>query len=357
MSRYASWQQRLQTIEDQGRTRNLRTLEPTGPVTARLDGRDVLVACSNDYLGLGAEPLRGPSGSGGSRLISGNHPAHVALEEALGRWLERDVLLFPSGWHANVAVFSTLCTEGQTVASDAMNHASIIDGLRLSRATRTVVPHLRPDAIPADVDLIAVESLYSMDGDRAPLADYPQRPWLAVDEAHAIGCSGPGGRGLAAGSGRDPDVLIGTFGKAFGSTGAFVAGPPELKRLLLNAGRSFIFTTAAPPGQLQTLLDRLAVIERADHLRQRLADNASTLRAALLQRGWTVLGDAHILPVLTGAHTMEVAARLLERGVFAPGIRSPTVPAGRERVRLTVSAAHTAEHLERIADAFGEPTR
>lgn len=356
-TRYAAWTDRLARIATAGRIRTLRTLEPTGPVTARLDGREVLVACSNDYLGLGAEPLDGRSGSGGSRLISGTHPEHVALEEALGAWLERDVLLFPSGWHANVAVFSTVCGEGMRVASDAANHASIIDGLRLSRAERQVVPHLRPDAIPADVDLVAIESLYSMDGDLAPLESYPPEPWLAVDEAHAIGCLGPGGRGLAARAGVVPDILIGTFGKAFGSAGAFVAGPPELKQLLLNAGRSFIFTTAAPPGQLAMLRERLEQIRHGDDRRDRLASNALVLRTALQDRGWTVLGEAHILPVLTGASTMAVADRLLDAGVFAPGIRFPTVPAGLERVRVTVSAAHEPAHLERIADAFGRPTR
>lgn len=353
MPRYARWAERLAGVERLGRTRTLRTLEPTGPVTGRLDGRDVLVACSNDYLGLGTLPLAGRSGSGGSRLISGNHREHGRLERALASWLERDVLLFPSGWHANVAVFSTVCTADQRVASDALNHASVIDGLRLSRAQRIVVPHLDPSAVPDSVDLIALEGLYSMDGDIAPLASYPRGPWLAVDEAHSIGCLGPGGGGVAAAQGVAPDILVGTFGKAFGSTGAFVAGPPELIALLVNAARSFIFTTSAPPGLLAVLADRLATIAAADDLRDRLAHNAATLRRHLADLGWTVLGDAHILPVLTGRETMEVADRLLRAGVFAPGIRHPTVPVGLERVRLTVSAAHTDIHLERIAEAFG----
>ncbi len=353
--RHARWRRRLAQIAEAGRRRALRRLRPRGPVHAVLDGRDVLVACSNDYLGLAAEPLVGPSGSGGSRLISGNHPAHEALEEALGAWLERDVLLFPSGWHANVAVFATVCDRDQHMASDALNHASIIDGMRLSKARRTVVPHLDPTAIPEDADLIAVESLFSMDGDLAPLDRYPTTPWLAVDEAHAVGCLGPEGRGHAAALGLRPDILIGTFGKAFGAWGAFVAGPPLLKELLINAGRSFLYTTAPPPGLAAMLLRRLHTVRHADALRERLASNARMLRHLLRQRGWAVRGDAHIVPVLTRSHTDAIAERLLHEGVFAPAIRAPTVPAGQERIRLTVSAAHEPHHIEQIADAFGEP--
>ena len=313
----------------------------------------MLIACSNDYLGLAWRMRVRGGGSGGSRLISGSRPSHETLERALEEWLGRPALLFPSGYQANLAVFSTVCGAGDRVASDALNHASIIDGLRLSRAERLIVPHADPTAIPTGMTLVAVESLYSMEGDIPPLALYPSEPWLAVDEAHALGCLGPDGRGVAAAAGREPDILIGTFGKAFGAAGAFVVGPPELKDLLINAGRPFIYSTAPSEAVAKAALKGLRAAQQAPELRERLAANASTLRGHLTELGWTVGGEAHILPVHCGIGAMAIAKRLMEHGVYAPGIRYPTVPAGRERIRLTVSAAHSEEDLARIADAFG----
>lgn len=337
--------------------RRLRTLKPTGPVTAELDGRSVIVACSNDYLGLAWDPeVRAAARGGGassSRLISGSRPAHAALEAELEAWLGRPALLFPSGYQANLAVFSTVCGAGDRIASDAANHASIIDGIRLSRARRTVVPHADPTAIPEDTTLVAVEGLYSMDGDVPPLADYPDGPWLAVDEAHATGCLGPGGRGAHEACGIAPDIVIGTFSKALGAAGAFVSGPRELVDLLVNAGRSFIFTTAPPEPVVHMARAGLARVRADPALRARLASNALRLRSGLRDLGWSPLGDAHIVPLVVGRGAMELAQRLLERGVLAPGIRYPTVPQGAERIRLTVGAAHTDEHLDRILDALG----
>lgn len=317
----------------------------------------MIVACSNDYLGLARHPevvaAATGGGAGSSRLISGDRPIHRALEAELEALFGRPALVFPTGYQANLAVFSTVCAAGETIASDALNHASIIDGLRLSKARRVVVPHAEPGAIPEDVDLIAVESLYSMDGDLAPLAAYPQRPLLAVDEAHAFGCMGPGGRGAAAMMGLQPDILIGTFGKAIGSAGAFVVGPPELRDLLINAGRSFIFTTAMAESVAAQALAGLRIAKRSDARRQRLADNAARLRTGLTDLGWQPLGAAHIVPVVVGPRVMEHAARLLDAGVLAPGIRWPTVPEGEERIRLTVSSEHTADQIDRILDALG----
>lgn len=355
--RYAPWAQRLDAIEQVGQTRALRRLRQTGPTTAEVDGREVIVACSNDYLGLayegrGTTPER-PPGSTGSRLISGHRPAHEALEEALSELYGRPALTFASGYHANLAVFSSVCEAGDTIASDTLNHASIIDGLRLSRAERTIVPHASPDAIPNTARLIAVEGLFSMDGDIPPLTDYPPEPWLAVDEAHAFGCLGPDGRGAAAACGVEPDILIGTFGKACGASGAFVVGPQSLIDLLVNTGRSFIYTTAPSPASTSAALAGLQRAIAADDARAKLARNARSLRRGLLERGWEVLGDAHILPVVVGDGAVELAARLWERGVFAPAIRYPTVAVGAERIRLTVSSAHTDTEIERILDAFG----
>jgi 8-amino-7-oxononanoate synthase len=353
--RYGAWRQRLAAIREQGLERRLRAVLPTGPVTAMVDGREMIVACSNDYLGLAWERRLKGRGSGSSRLISGTRPAHVTLERHLEDWLGRPALLFNSGYQANLAVFSTVCTAGQTIASDDLNHASMIDGMRLSRAERLVVPHADPESIPSDVDLIAIEGLYSMDGDTPPIQRYPPDPLLAVDEAHAIGVLGPDGRGVAASVGVRPDIVIGTFGKAFGAAGAFVAGPPELKELLVNTGRSFIYSTAPHEAVAVAALEGLQVARTDSERRARVLENARTLRSHLRELGWQVLGSAHILPVLCGDRAMSISARLAENGVFAPGIRYPTVARGTERIRITVSAAHTGEHLDRIAAAFGQP--
>ncbi len=355
MSRYAPWRRRLDDIRDAGRWRVLRTLEPTGPVTALADGRSVTVACSNDYLGLSWHPevraaARG-GGAGGSRLISGDRPAHRALEDAVERWLGRRALVFTSGWLANLAVLSTACEEGELVASDALNHASIIDGLRLSRARRQVVPHGDGGAVPHSARLVVVEGLYSMDGDAPDLTGYPREPWLMVDEAHAVGCLGPAGRGAAAAQGVEPDIVVGTFGKAFGAGGAFASGPAELIELLVNAGRSFIFTTGLPE---PVAWMALAGLEHAtDERRERLAANAAQLRRGLADLGWDPLGQAHIVPIVVGDGAMDLSARLLDAGVLAPGIRWPTVPRGAERLRFTVSSEHTPEQLDRVCDALG----
>jgi len=353
--RHDRWRSRLADIEELGQTRRLRTLRPTGPVTAELDGQSVVIACSNDYLGLAQHPdVAGAAtggGAGGSRLISGSRPAHIALEELLEDRYGRPALLFPSGYQANLGVFSTVCEAGDLIASDALNHASIIDGIRMSRADRVIVPHVDPKAIPSAATLIALEGLYSMDGDSPPFQDYADGPWMAVDEAHAVGCLGPEGRGAAAAAGIEPDILIGTFGKAYGTSGAFVIGPPELKALLVNMARSFIFTTALPEPVARMAL--AAMNAATDARRERLAERTRFLRAGLRDLGWKPLGHAHIVPVVVGPSAMEVSETLLAKGVFAPGIRYPTVPTGEERIRLTVSAAHTEDDLSRILDAFG----
>lgn len=358
-ARYQAWRDRLATIDRAGRTRIVRALRPTGPVTAELGGREVVVACSNDYLGLAWHPevqraARG-GGAGGSRLISGSRPVHHQLEDAVGERFDGDALIFGSGWHANLAVFSTVCDAGDRVASDALNHASIIDGLRLGRAERVVVPHADPSGVPDDARLVVVEGLFSMDGDVPPLGDYPRAPWLAVDEAHAVGCLGPGGQGAAALHGVRPDIRIGTFGKAYGAAGAFVVGPPELKRLLVNAGRSFIFTTALPEPVAAMATAGLRLAD--DARRQRLSDRAARLRRDLRGLGWPVIGEHHILPVIVGPSVMALADRLLAAGVFAPPIRWPTVAEGAERIRLTVSSEHDDAHLDRICEAFGPAPR
>ena len=348
MSRYQALQDRVDAVAAAGLQRQLRRLAMTGPVTGTIDGRSVTVFCSNDYLGLAHHPdvvdaFQG-SGAGASRLISGNRPAHEDLEGELERLYGRPTTLFSSGYHANLALMSTVVTEGDRVASDALNHASIIDGMRLSRATRQIVPHGQPSAIPAKSKMVVVEGVYSMNGDMLDLPAYQGDHWLAVDEAHAFGVVGPQGRGAAAAMGVEPDFIIGTLGKAVGTYGAFVVGPPELKALLISQGRSFIFTTGLPEPVVRASLVALRLA--TDERRATLRANVARLRAGLRDLGIDALGSTHIVPVLMGGATMAVAERLLERGHWAAGIRAPTVAPGSERVRFTVSAAHTADQID-----------
>lgn len=355
--RTRAWRERVAELAAAGRRRRLRTLTPTGPTTALLGGDEVIVACSNDYLGLAwrdqvRDAARG-GGSGSSRLIAGDRPVHHQLEEAIEAWLGRPATLFTSGFQANLGVLGAVLGRGHVVGSDALNHASIIDGLRLCRAERRILPHADPGAIPDDLDAIVVEGLYSMDGDIPPLADYPHGPWLLVDEAHAIGAIGPDGRGAAAAAGVLPDIRIGTFGKALGAHGAFVEGPPELRELLINQARSFIFTTGLPEPVAAMALAGLRLMRREPELRERLALRSARLRQGLMDLGWEPLGQAHIVPVVVGPEVMAIDQRLHAAGVFAAGIRAPTVAPGTERIRFTVSAEHTETQIDRILDAMG----
>lgn len=358
VSRYAAWRERADAIEREGLKRTLRALVPVGPTRAALpDGRVCDLFSSNDYLGLAEHPaIRAAMASGGAgaaRLISGNRPGHDALEDALGAWMGRPVTLFGSGYLANLAVFTALFGAGDHVASDALNHASIIDGLRLSRCARTVLRH-GSAAVPTGANAVAVEGLYSMDGDFAPvveLAAAPGAPLLVVDEAHAVGCIGPEGRGVAALAGVTPDVVVGTLGKAFGAAGAFVVGPPEVRDVLVSSARPFIYTTGMPEGLALAALAglRLATDER----RERLAARVQRLRAGLAQVGGLAGGVAHIVPIRTGPRTMELAGALLERGFLVGGVRYPTVARGDERLRVTVSAEHTDDQVDRLVASLG----
>lgn len=353
IDRYARLRARVEGLEAAGLRRQLRLVEPTSATTARVDGREMLIFCSNDYLGLSAHPeVRAAfvgGGGNGARLVSGNRRAHRALEEALSATFGRTATLFPSGYAANLGLYSTVLGRGDVAVSDALNHASIIDGLRLSRAQRTIVPHGAAAAIPADASLVATETCFSMDGDIPDLRAWSGQHWLAVDEAHAVGALGPDGRGVSAAQGITPDFVVGTLGKAYGAAGAFVIGPPELRELLVSTARSFVYTTAMPEGVAAAALVGLGLA--STDRRERLAANANRLRRGLRDAGATVLGDAHIVPVLTGARTMEVAARLADAGIFAPGIRFPTVPRGQERIRLTACSEHTAAQIDRCVDA------
>jgi 8-amino-7-oxononanoate synthase len=350
-----------------------------GPVIT-VDGREAVCLCSNNYLGLAAHPALAAaahsasaelgSGSGASRHISGSMQVHRDAEARLAAFVQQPrSLLFSTGHAANLGAVQALADQNTVVFSDALNHASLIDGCRLSRARVLVYRHRDPEHLAqlleherrsARAALILTESTFSMDGDTAPLRELRALAdrydaGLLVDEAHALGVLGPSGRGLCAAAGVVPDVLVGTLGKAFGSAGAFVAAAPEIIQLVENRARSYIFTTAPAPALAAAAVAAVQLVETADDRRTLLLQHASRLRTSLRTLGFHVQpGDSHIIPVILGdaAATMAVSTALLEHGVFVHGIRPPTVAPGTSRLRVTPMATHSPEHLDRALTAF-----
>jgi 8-amino-7-oxononanoate synthase len=350
-----------------------------GPVL-RVDGREAICLSSNNYLGLADDPAliaaaseaitREGLGAGASRLISGSMGSHAIAERRLAALVRADdAILFGSGYAANVAALDALLDERDVLFSDELNHASLIDGCRLSRAATHVYRHrdldhleslLRAHRAPARLAIIVTDAVFSMDGHRAPLAALRaladrHDAALYVDEAHGLGVLGPSGRGACAEEGVVPDLLLGTLGKALGTSGAFIAARRPVVELLRNRCRSFVFSTAPPPALAAAAARAADLAEAADDRRARLRAHAARLRARLRELDWNVPpGDAPIVPVLIGdpERTMALSAALLERGVFAHGIRPPTVPPGTSRIRLVPMATHQPEQIERALDAF-----
>jgi glycine C-acetyltransferase/8-amino-7-oxononanoate synthase len=376
---------RLEELRDRGLYRRLRLIEgPQGPRVI-LAGREVLLLCSNDYLGLAADDrvreaaaeaaLRWGAGAGASRLISGNMQPHRELETRLAAFkgYERS-LLFGSGYLANMGTIAALAGPGEVVFSDELNHASIIDGCRLARAETAVYRHndiehlesLLRDASGTPA-LIVTDGVFSMDGDVAQVAEllelarrYGAR--LMVDEAHATGAIGPGGRGAVAEAGLsgEVDVVVGTLGKALGSYGAYVCASAETVDYLINRARPFIFSTAPPPPAVGAARAALGVLEAEPERVERLTSNARALREGLAAEGLVAAASrTQIVPIEVGeaGATMELCERALERGVFAQGIRPPTVPEGSSRLRFTVMATQEPEDLRRAAWQVGEAAR
>lgn len=359
-------EEELSRLRDAGLFRERRpAVDHAGPWIER-DGRRLLNLCSNDYLSLAGRVVTGDAGSGASRLIVGDVDAHRTLEAALAEWLRVDsALVFSSGYAANVGVVSALASGPSTVVvSDALNHASIIDGCRLSRARVVVVPHRDVAAVraalaaaPEQRRLVVTDGYFSMDGTVAPVADLAEecrrgRAAFYVDEAHALGVFGPEGRGVCAAAGVIPDVLMGTFGKAFGASGAFVAGAPALIQWVWNSARAFVFSTGMSPVVATAVAGALPAL-RSGELTARLMANAATLRGFVARE--TFPGSVGpIVPVVLGPpqRALAATARLLEEGIFAQAIRPPTVPMGTSRLRVTVQAGHSREELERAGQAI-----
>ena len=377
--------ERLDAIAEDGLMRRMRTVGSAQGPWVELDGKRVLLLCSNDYLGLTGHPTvrsaaidaieRWGTGAGASRLVSGNMEPHERLERRLAAFHGAEsALLFGSGYLANTGIVAALARPGDVVFSDELNHASIIDGCRLAKAETFVYRHRDLEHLAWALDrfsghagLIVTDGLFSMDGDVAQigrLRELASRHGakLMVDDAHAVGALGPGGRGAVAEAGLsgEVDVVVGTLGKSLGGYGAYACVSREVRSLLVNTARPLIFSTGLPPAAAAAAEAALAVIEAEPERVGALRENARVLRDALAVRGLETGGaGGQIVPVVVGDPDRAVAAcrRALEEGVFAQAIRPPTVPAGTSRLRLTVMATHDPTDLRMaakvIADAVG----
>ncbi len=371
----------LDDLARSGSLRTLRSVEPGDGGAALCDGRRCFNLSGNDYLGVAGDaelaaefrdrcPTAGFSAAS-SRLLTGNHPAYRQLEEELAAWYGGGAaLVFNSGYHANIGILPALAGKGDLVLSDKLNHASIIDGLRLGAAEYRRYRHLDYAQLGEMLAgaakeyrqcFIVSESIFSMDGDAADLAELARlkREYdavLIVDEAHSAGVRGPEGRGLAAEQGvlDAVDVLIGTFGKAFGSTGAYAIMAPVVREYLVNTMRPLIFTTGLPPVAVEWSRFVLEKMPGFDGRRRRLAQLGGGLRRILRDRGCVTGGDSHIVPLMAGDNRRaeELARRFRERGILVFPIRPPTVPPGTARLRFSLTAALDDEALAAIDEVL-----
>jgi 8-amino-7-oxononanoate synthase len=376
---------RLDELKASGLQRRTRLVSgPQGPHVL-LDGKPVLLLCSNNYLGLADHPrvreaaadaaMRWGVGAGASRLVSGTMTIHRRLEERLAAFKGREAaLLFGSGYLANMGTIAALARPGDVIFSDELNHASIVDGCRMSKAEVFVYDHCDVEHLAWGIAeaggrgaLIVTDSVFSMDGDVAPLRELVElaqrrRIRLVVDDAHGTGALGPGGRGAVAEAGVEDevDVIVGTLGKSLGSYGAFVACDRKLARYLVNASRTFIFSTAPPPPAVAGALAALDELEQRPERVGKLAANAAAMRDELARQGFDVRGSrTQIVPLIVGDArlAMEICEAALERGVFAQAIRPPTVPPMTSRLRLAVMASHREEELRAAARTLATVAR
>ncbi|MFA9949096.1 8-amino-7-oxononanoate synthase [Dentiradicibacter hellwigii] len=386
----------LATLDHDGLRRHRRTLaSPCGPL-AIVDGREFISFCSNDYLGLAADPAlveaacdgarRWGVGSGASHLVSGHLAPHDALERRLAAFAGFPrALLMTTGYMANIGMVTALAGRGDAIFADRLNHASLIDAVQLAKA-QGAESHRYPHgdlaalerllaanpARPGQRRLILTDAVFSMDGDLAPLPgllELAERfdAWLLVDDAHGFGVLGPQGRGSLAHFGLDIGlsgqaraerlVYMGTLGKAAGASGAFVAASETVIEWLISRARTYIFTTGASPIMACALLASLDLIEQGDARRAHLQRLIARLRDGLSATQWRLMpSPTAIQPIIIGDNhaALRVAAALYDKGIWAPAIRPPTVPAGTARLRVSLSATHRVEQIDRLVDALKE---
>jgi 8-amino-7-oxononanoate synthase len=374
-------QESLGALESQGLLRRLRRVDRRSGAIIHIGSSSYVDFASNDYLGLasddriaaaGADALRtNGTGSPASRLISGNHALHEQLEQRIASFKGTEAaLLFTSGYAANLGAIPVLVKKGDVVYTDKLNHASLIDGCRLSRAEVRIFPHRDTTALrrmlAADTGfrrkMIVVDSVFSMDGDLFPLDELAEvaeetGAWTYVDDAHATGVLGENGSGSVEHFGVEGriDIVMGTLGKALGTSGAFIAGSKTLVEFLLNRARSFIFTTASPPAIAAATIEAIRIAEAEPWRREKLRANAERLRSALSEflpeHCFASSSSPHILPVIVGssARAVQVGTELQNRGFIVGVVRPPTVLPGTSRLRISSSAAHTEGQVDAFA--------
>jgi len=367
----------LQVIEEQGLTRKLRSFSTGNESEVVMNGKKFLLFSSNNYLGLATDSRlkkkategisKYGTGAGGSRLTTGNFDIHEQLESEIADFKKTEAaIVFSSGYLANVGVISSVMKTGDTIFSDAWNHASIIDGCRLSKAKTIVYEH----ADMADLErklrqshgdgmkLIVTDGVFSMDGDIAPLPKIVElakeyKAYIMIDDAHATGVLGNDGRGTADyfGLKEEIDFTVGTLSKAIGAEGGFVSTSSIAKNYLLNNARSFIFQTALSPSAIEAAREGISIIQNEPERRKQLLKNARYLRLKLEESGFVIKeGETPIISLIIGGshEAMQFSAKLMDEGVFIPAIRPPTVPKGSSRLRITVMATHTIEQLDMV---------
>jgi glycine C-acetyltransferase len=373
----------LAALERAGTALHPRVLQDVQQARTRFDGRNVINLASNNYLGLAGHPrmrkaaseaaARLGAGSGAVRTIAGTMSLHVELEERFAAFKGAEAsIMFQSGFTANSGTVAAILTPEDVIVSDQLNHASIIDGARLSRAEIKVFPHKDVDAAdrllaetkrPGRHQLLITDGVFSMDGDIAPLERLVEvaekhGAIMMIDDAHASGVLGTGGKGTVSHYGLDPsrvDIQVGTLSKAIGVLGGFIAGPRHLIDWLVNRGRPFLFSTSAPPAVAAACIEALAIIQEEPERLERLWSNTGFFKKGLHGLGFdTGESETPITPVIAGEETkaVELSRRLWDEGVFTPAIVFPTVAKGRSRVRTIVTADHTEEDLREALDAF-----
>lgn len=389
--------EQLRALAEQGIQREILAVQPTASARLCRQGREYLNLAGNDYLGLAGNPALirefyaaleqenlveqyGP-GSGASRLMTGNHEQYSRLEEGLAQYYHKDkALVFNSGYHINIGLLPALARKGDLILADKLCHASLIDGMRLSKAKLIRYPHLNYDRLEhllqkycsgssvshgqkKQTVFLVTESIFSMDGDCADLPTLVRLKEqygavLYVDEAHSVGVRGQKGLGLA--EEQDVvdqiDLLVGTFGKAWGGQGAFVVCKETIYNYLINTARSLIFTTALPPVNIHWLNFILPIIRKMSKEREQLAELARQVRYTLQKAGLRTCGESHIVPVIIGdeGQTVAVVEQLRQKGFWVQAIRIPTVPRGTARLRLSLTAAMKAEQLATLPEQIAE---
>lgn len=380
-------QQELSELKQQGLYRFLRRVDSIQGPTVSIDGQKIILLCSNNYLGLAKHPRlinaqieaskKFGTGACASRLISGNMLLHERLEEEIAEFKGcESAIVFSSGYMANLGAITSLVRKGDLVLSDRLNHASIIDGIRLSGAEFRVYPHkdigrleqlLKRSSGKFRQILVITDGIFSMDGDIAPLPEIIKvskrfNAILMVDDAHATGVLGKTGRGTKEyyNIKEGIDIVMGTFSKAFASLGGFIAGSNVLIDYLRNKARSFIYSTGLPPSVLASSLAAIEVVEKEPELRQNLWKNVEKIKRGLKSLGFdTMKSETQIIPILIGKEdlTMKMSESLFKEGILAVAIRPPSVPKGTSRIRVSIMATHTDGHIRRALEAFGKVGR